>query len=231
MIKSGYAEFTMDGVLYKLEPGKSFLFPANRYITYSCPEKFSLYWFHFHVKMFDSIDLLDHFECPYELPTENETFTEDLYKKLFEMDVSDNAQKDFVMPAIIQMLAAPFLSRGNFNKNGNVLLKLEPALKYIEKNISIPIRIAELAEQCDLEESYFADLFSKTIGIPPAKYVTKRKVEIAKSLLTIGTKIEETSRKLGFYDSAHFSRTFKKLTGMNPSVYINKNKSKVAVPG
>ena len=218
-IRSGYAEFTMDEITYKLEPGKSFLFPTNRYITYHCPENFSLDWFHFRVKIFGSIDLLDHFDCPYELPIPSEGLTKELYAKLLSLEEQESTERNLASPAIIQQLCAPFLSKGKFNKDGELFLKLEPALKYIETNIDIPIRVTELASACNYEESYFADLFSKTIGLPPAKYISKRKIEKAKKLLMLGSKVDKISDSLGFYDISHFSRSFKKLTGMSPSKY------------
>ena len=231
-IRSGYAELTLDGTKYELVPGKSYLFPSNKYATYKCPESFSLDWFHFRVKIFDSIDLLDHFDCPYELPIPSQGLTKQLYSRLLELEQSNNEEKNITSPAIIQQLAAPFLTKGRFNKDGELFIKLEPALKYIETNIDIPIRVSELAARCNYEESYFADLFSKTIGLPPAKYISKRKIEKAKNLLMLGSKVDKISNKLGFYDISHFSRSFKKLTGMTPSKYKTFLRSKERqVPG
>ncbi|MCH2206777.1 MAG: AraC family transcriptional regulator [Lentisphaerales bacterium] len=230
-IRKGYAEFTIEGKAYVLEPGKSYLFPTNRYITYRCPEEFSLDWFHFHVRIFDTIDLLDHIDCPYELPISYEGLSGMLYKRLFQLDQSDCSQKELEMPAIIQQLCSPFLAQATVSKESQTFLKLEPALKYIERHLDIPIRVAELAAVCEYEESYFADLFSKTVGLPPAKYIFKRKMEKAKALLAAGFKVDDLRKSLGFYDMSHFSRSFKKFTGMTAKQYKKHAESGVKVPG
>ena len=231
-IRSGSAEFTIDGETYLLEAGKSYLFPTNKYISYHCPKAFSLDWFHFRVRIFDTIDLLDHVDCNYELPIGSDDLTRLLYAKLFILDQQEaSLEKSLTMPAIIQQLAAPFLSQATINKDGVTFLKLEPALRYIEKHLDIPVRVSELAAECSYEESYFADLFSKTIGVPPAKYIVKRKMEKSKALLSTGLRIDEVSQALGFYDLSHFSKSFKRYTGMSPKVYKDFSQKSVAMPG
>ena len=57
-------------------------------------------------------------------------------------------------------------------------------------------------------------------GLTTHEYVTTRRVERAKTLLTeTNLTMTEIAQTLGFADSGHFSRVFGKYVGVTPSEY------------
>jgi AraC-like DNA-binding protein len=61
--------------------------------------------------------------------------------------------------------------------------------------------------------------FSREFGIPPHRYVTGRRLELARRHLLAGHPAAEAATMAGFYDQAHLTRHFRKLLGIGPSRY------------
>ena len=77
-----------------------------------------------------------------------------------------------------------------------------------------------MAEVVDLNPSYLSDVFSKTIGISPIKFINRKRIENAQELLlSTSLTLYEIARKTGFSDEYYFSRTFNKIVGQPPGEY------------
>ena len=61
--------------------------------------------------------------------------------------------------------------------------------------------------------------FSREFGIPPHRYVTGRRLELARGHLLAGRPAAEAATLAGFYDQAHLTRHFTKLLGIGPARY------------
>ena len=82
------------------------------------------------------------------------------------------------------------------------------------------IQIRELARLCGLSVSRFKERFRDEVGVPPAEYLTRQKIEAAKSLLLAGDhSITDVAMDLGFSSSQYFATAFKRYTGRTPSEY------------
>ena len=80
--------------------------------------------------------------------------------------------------------------------------------------------VKEMAEYCQVCESYFRSEFQKHTGLAPKLYVDKVKMSIATEQLMRGNcKVCELARMLGYVDQYHFSRRFKQITGVAPLHY------------
>lgn len=68
-------------------------------------------------------------------------------------------------------------------------------------------------------------LFKRELGMSPAQFILKAKLEEAKDLLRHTDKpISEISSALCFYDQSHFQHNFKAAYGMTPVEYRQKRK-------
>ena len=80
------------------------------------------------------------------------------------------------------------------------------------------IQLQTLARQADLSLSRFKARFRSEIGIPPAEYIARRKVEIATEwLLKSNLSVTEIAFRLGFSTSQYFSTVYRRFTGKSPS--------------
>ncbi len=103
----------------------------------------------------------------------------------------------------------------------STLEMIMPAIDYIHKNYTTDnISIAFLAQICDISETYFRQVFRKSHGISPLKYINNLKITRAKELIESGMySISEVALFSGFHDESYFSREFKKATGVSPKNY------------
>ncbi|WP_227025207.1 AraC family transcriptional regulator [Streptomyces tsukubensis] len=79
--------------------------------------------------------------------------------------------------------------------------------------------VAELAAECHVSRSVFADRFQATIGMPPLRYATELRMLLAGQWLAQDTlPIHSVAQRLGYGSQAAFSRAFKRVTGLPPGV-------------
>ncbi|MBQ8409899.1 MAG: helix-turn-helix transcriptional regulator [Clostridia bacterium] len=100
------------------------------------------------------------------------------------------------------------------------------AVAYLEANLSDPtLTNAVLANQANISEVYFRQLFLKRYGITPRQYIIGARIAKAKQMLSSGNKkISAIAEECGFVSVYHFSRCFKEKTGMTPTEYMNSNR-------
>lgn len=98
---------------------------------------------------------------------------------------------------------------------------IERALRHIGKKMTEgPITVAELARVAGMSRSKFAELFHRTLGMPPHAYATALRIWMAQSSLA-GSRVTAAAvaELLGFSSPQHFSRAFKAATGLTPQEY------------
>jgi len=94
------------------------------------------------------------------------------------------------------------------------------ARDYIERNLSAELSIDMLADYLGISGSYFSLLFKQSIGETFVEYVTKQRMEMAKSLLALSDKsVTQIGQMVGYMERRYFTRVFSKYTGMLPSEY------------
>lgn len=89
--------------------------------------------------------------------------------------------------------------------------------------------VAELAAECNVSRSVFADRFQTTIGMPPLRYATELRMLLASQWLAQDTlPIQSVAQRLGYTSQAAFSRAFKRVTGRPPGASRDTARSRAA---
>ena len=83
------------------------------------------------------------------------------------------------------------------------------------------ISIEDLANNFYLSSSYICRIFKSATGTTINKYITARRISIAKSLLSDGESVNVVCEKCGFNDYSNFLKTFKRTVGISPKKYSN----------
>jgi AraC family transcriptional regulator len=111
---------------------------------------------------------------------------------------------------------------GGLESGGCVPMGLAPwqlrrARAYIEAHLDGDPSIADLAAECRLSASHFARGFRQATGMPPHRWLLKRRIERAKELLLEGElELAQIALDCGFSDQSHFTRLFAQSQGQSP---------------
>lgn len=89
-------------------------------------------------------------------------------------------------------------------------------LEHIETALGQPVAVDALAAVARLSPSRFKAKFKEQIGVPPAEYAIRRKVEKAREWLKQGKSVTTVAFDLGFSTSQYFATTFKRVTSLRP---------------
>jgi AraC family transcriptional regulator len=101
--------------------------------------------------------------------------------------------------------------------------RLGRVLDYIGDNLADDLSLSELATVAGMSPHYFAELFRRSTGHPPHRYVSLQRIERAKQLLSDARcSVLEVGFDIGFQNQSHFARVFRKFVGMSPSQFRNQ---------
>ncbi len=90
----------------------------------------------------------------------------------------------------------------------------------VEKNIYSNLNVDEFAQLCAMSTSTFKRKFKETFGESPRKYIAKKKLEKAVSLLKNTTeRVSDIAYDSGYETISTFNRSFKSAYGLSPSAF------------
>lgn len=92
-------------------------------------------------------------------------------------------------------------------------------IEYINQHITEPLALDRLAAAFFISKSYLCRIFKLETGTTIVKYLTARRISIAKFLLAQGSSVTATCEDCGFNDYANFVKSFTKLVGISPKQY------------
>lgn len=146
-----------------------------------------------------------------------------LYDKMFVALKSDKAYGNYTCAGLVYQyimefyrLALYYEINGGSDKS-NILM---PILNYIDDNFQNNFSISELSDIAGISQQYLCRIFKQTMNIRPNEYVTCRRMNEAKHLLT-GTdlSISDIAKQAGFSDMGYFCTVFRKQEKMTPTEY------------
>jgi AraC-like DNA-binding protein len=127
---------------------------------------------------------------------------------------------------VTQKYAPAFGSVGR-HRGGLAPWQQRRATELITEHMHDAIRLSTLARECRLSMSHFARSFRQSFGTSAHQYLTRRRIEKAKELLSSGDcSLSDVALLTGFADQAAFSRTFKALVAITPGQWRRQHERK-----
>lgn len=86
---------------------------------------------------------------------------------------------------------------------------------------SVPhgLSLADAGTRLGASPASLVRAFTRTYGLPPHRYLTGRRVDLARHLLLDGAPPAEVATRAGFYDQSHLTRHFTRMLGTTPTRY------------
>lgn len=111
------------------------------------------------------------------------------------------------------------LQKNLLDTNVNTIKKMLDANLY-EKDISLK----NIAKHLNMSQAQVINIFKKTFNMTPYQYFSKKRIEIAASLLlNSNMQVKEIAELLNYSDQPYFSNAFKKIMGVSPDKYRKMN--------
>ena len=105
---------------------------------------------------------------------------------------------------------------------------------FIDNHYQEKISLEAIAGQALLSSYHFHRLFRKVYKITPHQYLTRKRLEKARSLLSENKPVHDVCNEIGYESPGSFSILFKKEIGFAPQYYRNwafrKKKEQEAEP-
>jgi two-component system response regulator YesN len=129
----------------------------------------------------------------------------------------------------INQLVDDCLTRMLGQKTSKVLML--SAENYIQRHLVNDLGIEEVADYLGISCSYFSLLFKLHAGETFVEYITRHRMEMAKSMLITSDKsIAKIGTLIGIADRRYFTKVFQRYTGFKPSEYRDHNSQMQHLP-
>jgi AraC-like DNA-binding protein len=95
--------------------------------------------------------------------------------------------------------------------------RLKPALELLNKKYNQPFDLRATAKTVNMNPAYMSDMFRRTFGAPPSRYLMNLRIRHAQNLLlTTDRRISDIAAECGFENPLYFSRIFTKRCRFSP---------------
>ena len=98
--------------------------------------------------------------------------------------------------------------------------RLRRVLEFVDVHLTDDLSVADLAKVACLSIFHFTRAFAASMGVPPHRYVSQRRLEYAKAMLVTGrVSLGKIAFDTRFSSQSSFTRAFRRATGMTPAQY------------
>ena len=97
-------------------------------------------------------------------------------------------------------------------------------IAYINEHLAENLTLDSLAEQFYISKYHLGHLFKQFTGLSLYQYIMKKRLTVARNMLTLGTPVTTACIECGLNDYSNFLKAFKREFGCNPSNFIKSNR-------
>lgn len=204
---SGKGTYSVDNVTYELSAGQAFLIKPDEITKYVADkdEPWTYVWVGF------SADIPDLYSTPYVIDDKD-------FARIFDNILEDFSTEN--QPFAITKIWEVFGVLSKYFTASNNTSYTKRAVDIIKTQYMHNISVKSIAEQLNLDRSYFANVFKKDTGMSPSQYIISYRMKKALHLLNCEKySVSIIATSVGYSDLFTFSRSFKKFYGIPPQKY------------
>ncbi len=138
-----------------------------------------------------------------------------------------DAQYDSAVGAYVNLLFVELLRNQGYYLPGEGIHRAMDTIirgvRYIDAHFTEDITLEQIAEKSGITPNYFTKLFRECFQVKLWDYITAKRIDRAKGLLSSGDMtVLDIAVSCGFHNTANFNRAFLKFTGITPSAYRSR---------
>ncbi|OBZ12561.1 AraC family transcriptional regulator [Bacillus sp. FJAT-26390] len=209
---------------YYPQPGQLFLTPAHAKVSFSTLNErpYLKYWCHFSI-LAGPLDLFQWIGVPLCIPVQDIDNMTRLFQELIAWHEQTSIVARLREKALLLEIVSLFLDSVPIRvlqHRTEEMNRLNVIAHFVDSRLHTSINVDQMAESVHLHPNYFSSYFKKHFGIPPLKYVSRKRTERAKQLLTTTSlSIKEIADQTGFKETNHFTKFFRKEVSLSPTEY------------
>jgi AraC-like DNA-binding protein len=244
-MEAGTCTLTVDGATYDLNRGDYALIQPRELVTFEAPVATTTPYIHFdafyNARRHESFPMpsgrtdlhpYGHLVQPrlndvsgVRIPTRFRPTDESRFRRVFLDAVALSQQADTLdlleaQGRVTELIALLFRDFRSPARETRPPVALHWITSYLSLHLADPITVGDLAARTNLSASRFAAVFRQQFGVGPHAYLTRLRVEHARSLLaTTDSPLAEIAVRCGFSDAPHLSKSFRRATLQTPGSY------------
>lgn len=237
-VRRGSGAVVIDGANYPVTEGDAVLIRVNEPHSFTCQEeKLETYELKFTV-LSEEQDFLK--DGPRYFCRDTDGCIKRTLKQIEqESDAMDASSADIIVLELCKLLLLMRRGSGSSQAEASQLpadpdgskdALLQKVDAYIAQHLYKNFTIRDLSNHLFMEYSYLSRLFSSKYGIRLKQYITQKRLQTAKEMIT-GTNLTmtEIAEKCGFETLYRLERIFKKEEGLSPTEYRSRFRHKYTV--
>lgn len=214
----GEAEITSDTMQKKLEPNSMVLIPRGKFhqFTVKTGSEYERSIFNFgSVRELDQLVEKKFSEvCVMPVPCGGDQL-ERLHRAAAE--APDELESKILAKAVLAELLCLVRVGDASDRRASLNPLIISAVDYIDRHLSEPLRIEDIAAHLHISPSYLMKLFKSRMHISVYKYITEKRLVFAARQMRSGVSAAKAASLAGFTDYTSFFRLYKASFGMAPS--------------
>lgn len=137
----------------------------------------------------------------------------------------ESALRDFYVQSAVAMLLAELGTNQTVGAPDEAYddRPLQQVIQYLSENLTKDLRIESLSKQIGVSPSYIQHSFKKEMGISLHRYITQRRMILARERIVRGEKPTKLYLDCGYKDYSSFYKTYTQYFGHSPSVDHEKS--------
>jgi AraC-like DNA-binding protein len=89
----------------------------------------------------------------------------------------------------------------------------------LDSRVADGVSLREAGDLLDAHPDHLVRSFTAAFGLPPHRYLTSRRIDLARRRLLAGEPPADVATAVGFHDQSHLTRHFTKQVGISPARY------------
>jgi len=223
---SGEGTLKVNKNTYIITEGTFFYLQSNiPHEYYGNTEKWAVNWISFSGNQIDQLMAGLKFDTTKVNVYHNWNNIDSLYKKIFLSLKTDNdtgklTASNTLYEIIVELYKILHTGQNDTPKESQII---QDVTLYIEEHYDRTISLEELAELTAITPQYLCRLFKKHMNLRPFQYITMKRIQHAKKLLSSSSlSVNHIAELVGFNDCSYFCAVFKKYEKISPSEFRGK---------